>query len=200
MKKIVICLAICLSLFSLTSQAVENKAQMGAVISSSKQLSDSVNLNASMVFINLMSAHAPYTSLSLSTKLNQHFSVGATAGYGFEEPDIDEGWFYGLNTSYKTGDLAFSNSLYYYQGLELWFSSHSLNYPLGFTRVGVDARNFYYTEEIDEADRSYQIGPAILIPFKDNFSLKFNYYYAFEPDGEFPEDSNIFKATVILSF
>jgi len=212
MKKVlVVAMTIFVCLVSLSAQAVENKAQMGAVISTGRQVIDSVDLNASMVFINLMSNHAPYTSLSLKTKLTQYFSVSSSVGYGFEEPDEDEGWFYGIDTSWQKNDLVFNNSVYYYDGLEAWYSGHSLSYPLGFTRVGIDARNFYYTEEIDEASRSYQLGPAILISFKENCAFKLNYYYAFEPeegqseeDGVLkttsPEDSNVFKVTMILSF
>ncbi len=199
-KNILTAIVVLVTMVCGNAWAVENKAQMGVLIATERQLTDSFDLNASMAFINLMSDHAPYTSLSLNTKLNQYFSVSGAVGYGFEEPNEDEGWFYGIDTILKYNDLAFNNSVYYYDGLEVWYSGHSLNYPLGFTRVGIDARNFYYTEDIDIANRSYQVGPSILIPFKENCVFKLNYYYAFEPEGDQPEDSNLFKVTMILNF
>jgi hypothetical protein len=80
------------------------------------------------------------------------------------------------------------------------FTFHSFNYPLGFTRVGVDMRNFHYLAEEDEASCSYQVGPGVKIPFNKNVSLKLNTFYAFEPNGVSPEDTIVYKATFNISF
>ncbi len=180
--------------------AVEDQPQMGVSLNASRSLGARVNLQANMCFINLMSSHAPYTSLGLNYKFNERFNLSGYVGYGFEDAEQNRGWFMGIDPVFKSGDWVFANGVYYYAGFNMLFSYHSLSYPLGFTRVGIDARNFHYLDKVDEGSRSYQVGPAINIPFNDKLSLKLNYYYAFEPYGESAMDSNVYKATLIYNF
>jgi hypothetical protein len=189
------------SFWSFSAQAVEDKPQMGVSLNTSRNLGARIDLQGSMVFINLMSTHAPYTALGLSYKVTDQFTLAGSVGYGFEAADtMDAGWFVGTDTTFKSGDWVFANSLYYYAGYDVWFSYHSLTYPLGFTRVGVDARNYHYLQLEDEGSRSYQFGPSLKISFSDKVSVKLNYFYAFEPHGEPAMDSNVYKATLIYNF
>lgn len=183
------------------AKAVEDKPQMGLSLNANRNLGSRVDLQANMTFINLMSTHAPYTSLGLNYKFNDQLSFGGSVGYGFEAVDtMDAGWFMGIDPLFKSGAWICSNSFYYYAGFDMIFSAHSLAYPLGFMRVGIDERNYHYLAKEDEGLRSYQIGPSLKIPFNDKLSLKLNYYYAFEPYGEPAMDSNVYKATLIYSF
>ncbi len=187
-------------LFSGKAKAMEEKPQMGVSLNAGRELGAQVNLQFNMCFINLMTGHAPYTSLGLNYKFNDRFNLSGYFGYGFEELEEDRGWFVGIDPVFRSGDWVFANGVYYYAGFDVLFSYHSLSYPLGFTRVGIDARNYHYLAKADEASRSYQVGPAIFIPFNDKFSLKLNYYYAFEPYGESAMDANVYKATLIYNF
>jgi len=199
------------------AMAVEDKPQMGFVISSSRHLnaSETTDLGASMAFINLMDGHAPYTSLSLSHQFSQHFNAGISLGYGFEEEDeetgeSDAGVFSGIDLNLKYNDLAIYNGIYYYAGFDMLFTAHSINYPLGlapldFVRVGIDARNFHYYSAEDKGSRSYQIGPAVIIPLSENASVKLNYFYGYQPfddavTGDSAMDSHFYEATFVLGF
>ncbi|MCX6744478.1 MAG: hypothetical protein NTX82_03070 [Candidatus Parcubacteria bacterium] len=199
--RIFVVMAVMSMLLAGSALAVEDKPQMGVFLNTSREVGSRVNLQASMVFINLMSTHAPYTSLGLSYQVTDQFNLAGSVGYGFEESDtMDTGWFLGIDTTLKSGDWVMANSFYYYAGFDMVFTAHSVSYPLGFTRVGVDARNYHYLQEVDEGSRSYQIGPSLKIPFNDKLSFKLNYYYAFEPYGEPAMDSNVYKATLIYNF
>ncbi len=200
-KMFSVIVSLVIGLLAFSALAVEDKPQMGVSLNTGRELGANVNLTASMVFINLMSTHAPYTSLGLSYQVTDQFTLAGSMGYGFEEADtMDAGWFVGADTTFKSDDWIMVNSLYYYAGYDMWFSYHSLTYPLGFTRVGVDVRNYHYLQLVDEGSRSYQVGPSLKITFNDKLSLKLNYYYAFEPYGEPAMDSNVYKATLIYKF
>ncbi|MCX6740083.1 MAG: hypothetical protein NTZ49_02545 [Candidatus Parcubacteria bacterium] len=147
-----------------------------------------------------MSSSAPYTSLGLGYKFNDQYSLAGYAGYGFEAEELDRGWFLGVDSALKSGKWVFANGLYYYAGFDALFIYNNLSYPIGFGRVGLDNRNYYYLDQVDEGSRSYQVGPSLTIPFNDKMTLKLNYYYAFEPQGESAMDSNVYKATLIYNF
>lgn len=181
-------------------KAVEDKSQMGVSLNASRNLNSRVDLLGNMTFINLMSGYAPYTSLGISYKFNDQYSLSGSAGYGFEADELDRGWFFGADSFFKSGKLVMANGFYYYAGLDALFIYNALSYPVGFMRVGIDNRNYHYLDEIDEGSRSYQVGPSLTIPFNEKISIKLNYYYAFEPYGDFAMDSNVYKATLIYNF
>ncbi len=199
MKKVIVLLAIAI-LVSLQAQAVEDKPQMGVSLNVSRGLENNFSLLGNMCFINLMKSYAPYTSLGLGYKFSDKFSVDGFVGYGFEAEEQDRGWFAGVDSVSKSGKWMLVDSFYYYAGLDVLFIYGSLSYPIEFMRVGLDSRNYHYLSKEDEGSRSYQIGPSLTIPFNDKLSLKLNYYYAFEPYGKLPEDSNVYKATLNLNF
>jgi hypothetical protein len=192
--------AMIIGLAAFSAQAVEDKPQMGVSLNASRELGANVNLQTNMVFINLMADYGPYTSLGLSYKFSDQYSLAGSAGYGFDTDELDRGWFSGVDSVYRPGKLVMANGLYYYAGLDALFVYNNLSYPIGFARVGVDNRNYIYLDEVDEGSRSYQVGPSLAIPFNDKLTLKLNYYYAFEPEGEAPMDSNVYKATLIYNF
>ncbi|MDD5341482.1 MAG: hypothetical protein PHC97_03570 [Patescibacteria group bacterium] len=199
MKKVIVFLALAM-LVSFQAQAVEDNPQMGVSLNVSRNLENNFSLLGNMCFINLMSGYSPYTSLGLGYKFSDQFSIDGFAGYGFETDEQDRGWFAGADSVFKSGKWVLVDSFYYYAGFDALFIYGSLSYPIGFMRVGLDSRNYHYLSVEDEGSRSYQIGPSLTIPFNDKLSLKLNYYYAFEPYGELPEDSNVYKATLNFNF
>jgi len=200
-NKIFAVMAVMAMLIAGQALAVEDKPQMGVSLNASREFGSNVNLVTNVGFINLMSGHAPYTSLGLSYQATDQFNLAGSVGYGFEPIDSkDAGWFAGVDSVYKSGNWVMANGFYYYAGFDALFIYNSFSHPVGFMRVGVDNRNYIYLDKGDKGSRSYQVGPSLAIPFNDKLTLKLNYYYAFEPEGDSPMDSNVYKATLIYNF
>jgi len=196
MKKAIFLLAVAL-VFIGQSWAMEDRPQLGMSFNSSREVTEAVSLNFHLIFPNFAASTAAYPYLGLGYKASDNLSVEAIVAYGFEPKKECQGAVYGLVPILKLGDVVFSSDLEHFTGLKFLFSYHSLTYPVGFARFGVDERNYYYLASKDKKKSSYQVGPSLKVPFSDKASISLNYFYAFENDGE---DANVFKASFAFKF
>ncbi len=176
-------------------KAVEDDAQFGLSFNLTRELNQDLDLKGHLSFTNLVNGSVPYGSMGLNWVVSKWFEAESYLGYGFEPDKEIQGYFVGLDPAFSWENFCFAHTIAYYDGFDLFFTWHSLNYGYKFLRVGLDSCNYQYLLEADEDLRAYQVGPSLKIIFSDRANVKFNYYYSFENDGE---DTNIFKMS--LSF
>ena len=198
MKKIMIALLAVLTLCVATqAQAVEDQYHFGLFLNGAKELQPGVNLTAHVAWFNFVNSTEPYNYLGLDTKISDNFDLEVLGGYGFEAVPGKSGWVVGLAPNFKFGKVFLANDVEYWSGKNCLFSSHSLTYPVGPVRIGVDNANFYYLDKEDSKSRFYRVGPSLRIPYLEHATVVLQYFYQFEADGE---DSNIFKMSLNLNF
>ena len=178
-------------------KAVEDSPQLGLSFNLTRELNRDLDLKGHLSFTNLVSGVAPYGSMGLNWEATKWFEAEAYLGYGFEPEKENQGFFVGIDPTLSWKDFSFAHAIAYYDGFDLFFSWHSLNYGYKFLRIGVDSRNYQYLLEADEDLCAYQVGPSLKVIFSDRTNIKFNYYYSFENDGE---DTNVFKMTLNFNF
>ncbi|MBD3359551.1 MAG: hypothetical protein GF365_02485 [Candidatus Buchananbacteria bacterium] len=179
-----------------SAQAVEDKHHFGLFLNASQEISQGLNLTYHVSWPNYIGSQLPYTYVGLSHRFSDQVNLEGRVGYGFEAEDDDSGPVYALAPSFQMGEFFLYNDLEYWSGLNAGFSCHSLTYPVGQVRVGLDNANFYYFDKEDAESRFYRVGPSVRIPMGEHSTLGMMYYYQFENDGM---DANLFKLTLSLS-
>jgi hypothetical protein len=200
MKKIMIALLVVLTVLVATKvQAVEDKYHFGLFLNGDKELKSGLDLTYHVAWFNFVGTGGtlPYNYLGLDTKISDNFDLEVLGGYGFDTVPGKSGWVVGLAPTFKYDKLSLYNDFEYWNGLNCLFSFHSLTYPIGTARIGLDEANFYYLDSKDAAGRSYRVGPSLRIPYSENATVVLQYFYQFEKDGE---DSNIFKMSLNFNF